>query len=247
MILFPHTRTRRLSVRLVELTLGQAIGICKLPGERHELTATELLRTIAAQADKPRPTYVTDPLLWTVEERTLLIVTYLAHVTTDGPDFSVGQSKLSDYVNFAGDSTMDETDLGTVADKGRVMRPLLGVHLHALESLCSNRGEWIIGAMACRIFEAVEPVVDWAAMGDIAMREWLATRIEKIKGLPESMFDALFVAYQQGAARLAHFFSIDFDDDGVIFVAHGEEGAGPHAPARFLATTCVSDVSRSLS
>jgi len=111
MITFPYTRTRRVAVRMAELVLGEAIAICKLPGERHELTATHLLRAIAKNAEKPiADRYVTDPRLWTIEERTLLIATYLAHVTPDGPDFSIGRdAKLSDYIDFTADSTVDQT------------------------------------------------------------------------------------------------------------------------------------------
>jgi hypothetical protein len=245
MINFPHTRQRRISVRLKELTLGEAVALCKLPGQRYELTNTELLRNIAKDADQPRPAFVTDPLLMTVEERTLLVVIYLAHVTVDGPDFSVGDSKLSDYVDFTRDSTHDETDLGMVNEKEFVLRPLLGVHVQALELLCHNRGDWIVGAMAARLFKKGEALADWAALGDIAIQEMLTARMTLLKALPESHFDKLYAAYVDGDQALAHFFNVDFDDDGVIFIANGKEGAG-HAPARFLATSCVSEISRRL-
>lgn len=249
MITLPHTRTRRLSVRLTELTLGQAIAICKLPGERNELTTTELLRAIARDAEKPRDTYITSPLLWTVEERTLLTCIYLAHVTPDGPNFSVGNAKLSDYIDFNRDLTTDEIDLGEVAGKARVMRPLLGIHTQALEVLCGSRGEWIIGAMACCLYSPAdtEPAPDWSEMSDMAAQAWVKARMDKLKELPESRFDALYEAYFRGAASMAHFVNIGFDDDGMVFTANGEGGAGAFAPARFPAISCVSDISRALS
>lgn len=247
MILFPHTRTRRLSVRLVELTLGQGIALCKLPAERHERTASELLRAIAKDADRPLDRYVTDPLLWTVEERTLLICTYLAHVTTDGPNFAVGGANLSDYIEFANDSTKDESDLGEVNGVVRVMRPLLGLHAQALEGVCTSRGEWLVGAVACQIFDKADPVVDWSAMSDADVREWLSLRTAAILALPESESQALFNAYDVGAGHLAHFFKTDFDDDGLLYIATEKDGAGPYAPARFLASACVSSLARALA
>ena len=183
MIPFPYTRTRRVAVRLVELALGEAIAICKLPGERHEATATHLLRAIAKGAERPvADRFVTDPRLWTVEERTLLIATYLAHVTPDGPDFAIGDAHLSDYVTFDKDSTQDQTDLGEVAGKQRVMRSLLGLHAETLETLCKSRGDWMIGAVACQVFEKGEAVPDWAAMSDVEAMEWVQGRMASAPG-----------------------------------------------------------------
>lgn len=247
-MIFKPTRTRRIALRLTELTLGQAIDLCKLPGERNELTTTELLRGVAAGADQPLPRYVTDPLLWTVQERTLLVCEYMAHVTSDGPDFAVGDvGHLSDYVMFDRDLDADQIDLGTVAEKACTLRPLLGVHAQALEVLCKTRGDWIIGAIACQIFVASEAVPDWSSMSDIAMMDWVRGRMDRLKLLPESLFEELFAAYWGGTDKLAHFFSVDFDDDGLVYLPIEKEGAGPLSPARFLADSCISSVAQSLS
>jgi hypothetical protein len=249
MISFPYTRTRRIAVRLVELTIGEAIGICKLPGSRHEVTATHLLRAIAKGAEQPvAGRYVTDPRLWTVEERTLLIATYLAHVTPDGPDFTVGgDGKLSDYVDFNADSTQDFTDLGEVAGKPRVMRPLLGIHAETLETLCATRGDWLMGVMACQLFAKDEPTPDYASMSDVAMMEWAQARIEAIRALAESEFDEMFRAHVAGSETLRHFFAINYDEFGLVCDSLPKEGGGQLSPARFLAFSCVGGIAKALS
>lgn len=244
-MIFRHTRTRRISVRLIELTLGQGMELAKLPAERPELTVTELLRFVAKDAEQPRPHYVTDPLLMTAEERTLLVVNYLAHVTDEGPDFPVGDAKLSDYVMFDRDSKVDFVDLGAVAGKEAVMRPLLGLHAQTLEMVCKTRGAWIIGAIACQMSVKGMPEPDWASMSDVAVMEWVEGRMARIKELPESMFEEMFEAYYRGAEQLSHFFFIDFDDSGLVFRAVDKEVG--HSPARFLAASCISGISQTLA
>lgn len=235
-------------MRLVELTIGQATALCKLPAERYELTTTELLRHVAKDAERPLARYVTDPLLWTVEERTLLLCNYLAHVTPDGPNFAVGDTgHLADYVMFDRDSTVDHVDLGQVANYPRVMRPLLGIHAQTLETVCKSRGEWIIGAIACQIQVAGEPEPEWAAMSDVDMLKWVTERMEKVRGLRESDFEQVWDAYWRGADALTHFFNLNFDDAGLIYEDDGKEGAGQLAPARFRADTCISPIAKALA
>lgn len=240
MILFPHIRTRRIAVRLRELTLGEAIAVCKLPAERHELTTTEFLRFVASAAEAPQPQYLTDPRLWSVEERTLLVCHYLAQVSDDGPDFAVGGSaKLTDYVVFDADLAIDRLDL-QVAGKAMAMRPLNGLQAETLERACTDRGEWLIGAMACQVLPADEAEPAWADMSDVQALEWVKARSEAIRALPESDFEALLLAYSDGARRLHHFFAISFDDQGVVCEPNEQE-AGHRNPARFRAASCLSD------
>lgn len=246
-MIFSPTRTRRISVRLQELALGQAIDLCELPAERHELTATELLRYSAVKADAPLPRYVTEPALWTVEERTLLVCHYLSHVASDGPDFAVGGGKLSDYVMFDRDLTQDSTDLGEVAGHRRVMMPLLGIHAQTLETRCKSRGDWIIGAIACQIRREDDAEVDLLAMSEVERLTWVDSRMSAIRQLPESDFESVFAAYWTGVESLTHFFNIDFDDQGLVYQPVEKEGSGALGPARFLADSCISDTARSLS
>lgn len=239
MILFPHIRTRRIAVRPRELTLGEAIAVCKLPAERHELTTTEFLRFVVSAAESPQPQYITDPRLWTVEERTLLVCHYLAQVSSDGPDFAVGpNAKLTDYVVFDADLPHDQLNLGLLSDKPMTMRPLIGLQAEILERACASQGEWLIGAMACQVLPADEPEPAWADLSDTQAVEWVKARSEAIRSLPESDFEALLLAYSDGARKLHHFFAISFDDQGVVCEPNQE--AGHQNPARFRAAACLS-------
>ena len=248
-MIFEPIRTRRLAVKLTELTLGDAIDLCKLPAERHERATTELLRRIAAEAKKPSEAHVTDPLLWTVEERAMVMCMYLAQVSPDGPDFGVGETaRLSNYIDLTRDLAIDSVSLGPVAKAERVMRPLLGIHAQTLELICTTRGEWVLGAIACQMFKADEAPPDWLALSDIALREWIEARMAMLRKSPESWVAEVLLAWERGAGELAHFFSIGFDKEGVLFHAKqegGEEAVLP--PARFRPLSCVSDEARFLS
>lgn len=249
---FGHTRTRRISVTLRELTMGESIGLCKIPSDRPELTTTEMLKCAASDARQPVPGYVTDPRLLTVEERLMLVVTYLAHVSSDGPDFSVGELKMSDYFELDADSDKDQTVLGMVADKERVMRPLLGLHVEALESICTKRGDWIRGAIACQMFEASDqagaqfPV--WAEATSAQVIEWIEGRMDKLLKLPESMFEEIYAAWLDGSEHLRHFVDYTFDATGIVCVVSQKgQGGSESAAARFRADTCISGTARFLA
>jgi hypothetical protein len=131
--------------------------VCRLPADRHEATTTEFLRRVADGAQAPTPAYVTDPRLWTVEERARVVCHYLSQVSDSGPDFAVGDGKFSDYVKFDADLSSTEVKLGEVAGKERVLRPLLGVHVELLERMCTGRGDWLHGVIACQVHEAGQP------------------------------------------------------------------------------------------
>ncbi len=246
MLLFPYLRTKRVAVQLREPSLGDAIAVCKLPAERHELTASAFLRFVARDAEAPQPRYVQDPRLWTVQERALVMCHYLAQVSDDGPDFSLGEAKLTDYIMFDKDMEADSFDAGTIDAKQWVMRPLLGAQAEILERACLNRGDWVVGAIACQILPVDETAPDWKGMSDIQSLEWVKARIDQIRGMAESDFDALLFAYDAGSAALAHFFYLDFDDTGIVFRPNQPQEAGPQNPARFLALSCISPATRRL-
>lgn len=248
MILFPHLRTHRIAVRLRELTLADAIAVCKIPAERHELTTTEFLRFVARDAEKPQDRYITDPRLLTVEERTLLVCHYLSQVSDDGPDFSIGsEGRLSDYVVFDADIKTEQVDLGEIGGKRLVMRPLLGLHAEVLERCCSTGGDWLIGAMGCQISEAGEALPDWSALSDIQALEWVKARIDAVRALGESEFEDRLAVYTDGRAAMHHFFTPNFDAAGLVYEPNereDEQEAGPKNPARFLAVSCISRTTR---
>lgn len=242
MLLFQPIRTKRVCVRLKELTIGQAMALCKLPAERHELLTTEFLRHVASEAQAPGANYVTDPRLWTVQERARLVCHYLAQVADDGPDFAVGSGRLTDYLDFAADLPVTEPVRDPFAS-GWAIGPLLGGHAELLERTCEDRGGWLVGALAC---QAVPDGVDDDMLGmtDIEQIGELNRRIDAIKALPESDFETLLLAYDRACAgSLRHFLDLGFDDEGVIFAAKGDAGL---APARFRADSCVGILARDL-
>ena len=178
----------------------------------------------------------------------MLVCYYLAQVSPDGPDFAVSDARLSDYMDFDRDSTVDETDLGVVIKNPMVMRPLLGAHAQALEGICHERDDWVTGAMACQIFQRGEASPDWASLSDTQVQEWLRPKAALLTGLPESDFDKLYAAWLGGMQSLSHFVEYDFDDDGIMFTAKEKEGGdAEHPPARFLPDSAVSAITRSLS
>lgn len=242
-MLFQHTRTRRLNVTLRELTLAEAINLCGLPAELLEATATEMLRYIASGADTPTPRYVRDPLLMTVQERTYLVAQYLAQVSEDGPDFSLGSLHYTDYVQFDRDIPGEETGLGVVAGKERVLRHLLGAHVQAMEVLCKKRGDWIVAAIACQMCEAGAQSPDWAAMSQHEVMQFLDGAMGRLRQMPESMFEEVYAAYWRGTEALYHFFSIEFDDAGIVCLPHKETEVGL-VPARFRADSCIGTIAR---
>lgn len=251
MILFPPLRTKRISVVLTEATLNQSIAVCRLPAEHPEATTTAFLRFVAAAAKAPAPGYVTDPRLWTVEERARLVCHYLSQVHEDGSDFSVvgGSSaggKLSDYLRFDADLRVTEVKLGEVAGKARVMRPLLGVHVETLEKFCANRGDWLHGMIACQIQAADEKEPDYLQLTDLELIEWCTSRFNALREMPESAFEEVYAAWVRGRAELEHFFATAVDDAGIVFLPQELTEAGPKDPARFPAVSCLSESTRDL-
>lgn len=246
MILFPYLRTRRLAVRLREISLGEAIAVCRLPADRHEATTTEFLRMAARDAEAPTERHIVDPRMMTVQERALLVCHYLSQVSDDGADFSVGSDgHLSDYVVFDLDLMVESVDLGEVAGKAYRAYPLLGVHVEILERVCAGRGDWLIGLLACQVMATDATMPDYPTMTDPQLIEWCKSAMDAIRALPESQFEALYLAFASGAHQLNHFFSVSIDGEGVIFNPQDAE-AGNKPPARFRALSCVSAATRRL-
>lgn len=238
-LIFPHLRTKRLSVRMRELTLGDAIALCALPQERPEAVTTELLRKVAADAESTAP-YVGDPRLWTVEERALAMCHYMARVSPLGSNFDVGDGKFTDYVRLDRDLAQPHHDIGDVGGVRMVVRPLLGVHVEMLERMCENAGDWLLGVLAMQVWEAQESMPNWAALPDAELLALVTKRLAAVRALPESEFEALLAGHVAGSLALQHFFEPTVSGDGIVFAAR-EAGLGP---ARFRALACISTTTR---
>jgi len=245
-IIFQKLRTERICVQLQELTLGQAGALCREAPDRQELTTTSMLRAVASSAIAPTPRYVTDPLLWTVQERNYLLAMYLAQVMSDGPDFTIaGEAKLSHYLDYEADLRQTST-LVTTKGQPFTVYPLLGVHAQALETMVSNRGEWLLGAMACTVFAANEAPPDWGAMSESQVQAWIEAKTVAMDDRPESEAEAFYLAWEGGQQNLRHFFDLSFDDKGICFWPIKESEVGQLAPARFRAISAVSGVTKRL-
>lgn len=243
MIHFPALRTRRVCVELSELTLDQAITMCKLPEGRHETAISQFLRFSAAQATAPKDGYITDPRLWTVSERLRLVVQYMMGVADDAPNFSVGNAKLLDYIDFTAEAESLVLDGITVGETDMQMRPLLGLQAEALEILCADRGEWLIGCIAAQIVP-VGSLPNWAEMPDVAVLAWHKERIKEIRNLPESSYERLLHTFMERQGELRQFFNLGVSDDGIVCMPNNPGDEVP--PGRFRSSSCLSQSTRSL-
>lgn len=244
MIIFPTLRTKRVAVRLRETTLAESIAVCRLPADRPEATTSEFLRFAGAEAQAPAPGYVTDPRLWTVEERARLVCHYLSQVSETDPDFPVGEGKLSDYLRYDSDLTVSEVQLGEVAGKQRVLRPLLGVHAEVLERMCKGRGDWLHAMIACMVHEG--PAPEYTQLTDLQLFEWCNGRLDALRKLPESEYEEVYAAWIRGRREIEHFFVMGVDDEGLVFWPQELQEAGPKTPARFHSLPCISEGTREL-
>ena len=245
MIYFPELRTRRLTIRLREISILDAVTIAAMPTGMEQAETTALLRAAVESVSDG-----SDPLEWTFEERTLAFCHYLAATNDDGPDFAVGDYHYTDYVDMGKQlGTLKPIALGEIAGDKWTMCPLTGRHAEAIERL---EGElqgangapipallhWHTGAMACQLLrEGEDQPLDAGQVFD----EWLLERMKTFLALPESDYSALLLKRTEGAAKLAHLFYPVFSKKGIVF--NPVEGAGDDIPpARFPPSTCLTQI-----
>ena len=123
MIHIPKFRTRRITATLRELSIGESIKIASIPAHLEEATCTAFLRCAIESA-----TGVEDPANWTVQERIFGIAHYLASSAEDGPDFSLGDGRYSDYLAGASDipTAVASVEVGEVGGDVWHIRHLTG-------------------------------------------------------------------------------------------------------------------------
>lgn len=241
MIAFSPLRTRRLNVKLKELSIGDTMYLCKLPGHLNEAGITSLLERIVEPEDKPARDQVTDIRLWTVQERALVVGHYLAH-TEENADFAVGKTgKYSDYLNMEKQTVAASINLGTVAGDKWIIKPLLGMHAESIERLIDSEridaGQegWWLGAMA-----AMMKLESGADQLEAALDDALEQKVKILKGYPTSEFMALLHAWFDGVSKLDHFFSLSFLNDGIAWEVPGLP------PARFQFTSAINEAAWSV-
>lgn len=239
MINFPVLRTRRLTVQLRELSIGASIALAALPVQLEQANCTAFLRK-AIESVKG----IEDPAQWTVQERMLVVCHYLASVSEDGPDFSLGEGHYSDYLDGAADIALPVAlfDVGSVGGDAWRVRHLSGAMAESIERSMgevegmSGRLHWLLGSMAAQLVRAGEAPIE-PADGEGAFDEFLTSRMKVIAAYPESDFADLMGRYASGRDKLHHLMRVEFTPDGLVALP---KGGGALPPARFPVRSCLS-------
>jgi hypothetical protein len=231
---FIPLRTKRFEVQLRELTLREGIELAQYDPARHEAAMGRFCSIAVQRASGD----VADSARWTVQERTMVLVHYLACVSEDGPDFSVGEGwKLSDY--FIG----NQYPCDTVKIGERTFGQLSGVAAEEIESSGGGRRAWFSGAMAAQLIEPGATVPD-PALRRLDYGIWLRGRVDELESLPESQYAELLAQWSAACAKLGHFFTIAFDASGIV--ALPKEAGGDTPPARFPVASTLSRITQDL-
>lgn len=254
MITFPLKRTRRIAVEMRELTLDEAASVCRIPHDRPEQATTTFLRAACANATRPTDRYVTDPRLWTVEERAMLTAHYIGTMSPGGYDFSLGRAHLSDYLLPDQDLIETEIVAGDAAGESWLMVPILGIHAELLEQVCTSRADWVVGMLACQMRRRSDTnPVNVQDLGDVEAETWLREQMSAIRSRPESEVEEILALHSSQRHRLRHYFipSIGVLPGGgkarrfgIVFIPTEHAEAGVDYPVTFLAVSGISETTR---
>ena len=252
MIEIPALRTKRLTVRLRELTIRDAIALAAIPSHLHQESASRFLRAAVSEV-----TGIADPADWTIQERTLAICHYMASTLDDGPDFALagGVSRYSDYLMGGTDYPADRIGLGELEGDHWAMRQLTGRLAESIERLegeldgISRYTHWQVGLMAAQLIPNGD---DGAGLTDGELDSFVLARMQAMLSFPESAFTRLLAMFHAGSDQLSHLLKLSFDDDGLLVLPvekEGDEQGGELAipPARFLADTCITPLARRMA
>lgn len=225
MIHIPKLSTRRLAVQLKEISIGDSIKLASMPGHLEQARITAFLQSAIQTVERGEA----NPLVWTVQERTLGVTNYLASILPDGPDFALGDTRYSDYLNAAVDYASPIAALGEACGDTWDIRHLTGHAAETIEGLASEfawpgRQFWPIGMMAAQLTRAGEDAP--ALFTD----RWLLDRIQVFSAFPESDFLLLLDLFMAGRDKLKHLFDVQYDDQGLVNVT---QGGRTSASARF--------------
>lgn len=248
MLYFPILRIRSLELQLRELSVAQSIALAAMPPHLEQAGATAFLRAATQSATGAAGS---DPLHWTVQQRTLAVAHYLSVVSDDGPDFAIGAARYSDYLDAAADHpheprTPHSGILGEVGGDTWSIRHLTGAMAESVERLIGEvrdahdvplpvRLHWTIGAMAAQLVrygdDAAPSVEDGAALD-----AYLLLRMQTLAQYPESDFSQLLNLFFIGQEKLHHLLRIGFGDEGIVVLPREnvkEAGGALLPPARF--------------
>jgi len=249
MINFSPLRRQRLDVRLRELSIGDEIDLCGLPEQAHEKGLTEFLERAVASAETLSAAHVANPRAWSVGERLLALAHYCIHVREDGPDYAVTEtSKLSDYLDAGKDLPETPATFEANGDKW-VLRPLIGAAAEVLEALqiesaLPGRAYWLFGAMAAQLVREGEITPDPVAE-EVKYAQWIKARMETLRAFPSSSLDSMYLNYRAALDRDSQFFTIWFDEQGVVVLPKEAGAVAP--PARFHVHAAIGAVALSVT
>ena len=252
MIEFRPLRTKRLALTLQEIAIGDAISLAAMPASMYEAQTTRFLSSVISNAEAATPAHVTDPRAMTVQERGFIVAHYMAHVSESAPDFLIGDGgRFSNYLVGEQQNVIPTYAAGNVGGDAWTLVPLVGAAAEAIEELhgdIENRhgkkiaGEyhWMMGSMASQLRKKDDVAPD--PVTDTAYSDWLRERMLVLSRYPESDFVQMLVMYRQAVRATRHFFNMDINDDGIVFLEEVEkEAVATLPPARFPVSTCLSD------
>lgn len=241
MIVFSTLRTKRLTIQLREMTIGDALYLLRLPQKDHEAATTEFLRRVIDRADT-KSGQIVDPSMMTVQERGYLVAHYLAH-TLESPDFPIGAGKFSNYI-LDGASEPVSVELGDFNGDKWHYRPLLGRHADSIERLINwDRIEpglsgWLIGAMACALTTEAANEPDIEQLPDENLDALVQSKYGLIKGMADSDFHILAAMFFYAVQQSQHLLKLVITEEGFSFDA--VSGGAGLVPARFPVDTAIS-------
>ena len=250
MVHFPVLRTRRLTVQLRELSIGESVSIAAMPPHMAEAACSAFLQC-AVQSFQGGESLAG----WTVQERMLAVCHYLASTAEDGPNFSLGKGHYSDYLDGQADieSPTQPVELGEVGGDVWCIDHLTGAMAESIERMqgeverVEGRLHWLLGGMAAQLVRRGEVVPHVASQAPGAFDEYLVKRMRVISGFPESDFLRLMSLYSMGRQKLHHLFRTEFSHDGILAMPKEKGGvASDLPPARFPVHTCLSRLAREL-
>lgn len=240
----PILRTRRLTVQIKPISIGDAIKIAGMPEHLKEAENTVFLNAVIETVTNGP----TNPLDWTIQERNVVIAHYLA-CSEDDPDFSLGEGRYSNYADWVFDYK-PVYDIGNIKDDHWTMVNLTGFMAESIERIQGELGlspylHWLIGCMACQLVrkDENEPPIEQGAYD-----EWLLFRMRVFLEYQESDFEQLLAAFFFGNKELYHLLNMTIDQirGGIAFLPK-KESEGHLPPARFRGHSCISNTAINLA
>lgn len=244
MLNIPPLRTKRLTVRMKEIAMVDAIALATIPDHMNQEASSFFLRAVVEQCEG-----VENPDLWTVQERNLAVCHYMSATFDDGPDFALsgGDAHYSDYLLGSSDYPEDRIDVGEIEGDKWAARHLTGRLAASIERLTdevpgiNGYAHWQIGLMAAQLvpngqFELPDQ--------DGELDQLMVERMTTVSRYPESVFVQLLERYYSGSEQLQHLLNISFDSQGVLVLPSDREGCAEKPPARFPVGACITTLAR---